>query len=416
MNKFKLVFGLIIFFSVSSRLNAQWEIVQSGTTLELTSIYFTDSLNGYIVGGEGLILKTNNGGHSWSQYLSNTIYPYWNVFFIDSINGWACGSGIISRTSNGGITWELTELSGDYFYLLNDVYFSSLNNGVAGGVKINYYGYYYYVIRTSNGGQVWEEFSIPNLGNVEGVYFTSDSSGFIICWQGILRTLDGGYSWETAFLSNWKRLFDIDFYNRNCGFAVGDDGLIVKTSDGGNRWQEVNTNIGATLYDVVMIDSNKIFATTVSGKLVYSLNGGLEWLNISEIDSFHINDIYFIDENNGWAVGGNGTILHTTNGGVTFVEDERFQNVQPTDFSLSQNYPNPFNPSTTISWQSPVNSHQTLKVYDVLGNEVASLVNEFRNAGSYEVDFNASSLSSGIYFYKLQAGSFIQTKKMISLK
>ena len=86
------------------------------------------------------------------------------------------------------------------------------------------------------------------------------------------------------------------------------------------------------------------------------------------------------------------------------------------DYNLSQNYPNPFNPSTKISWQSPVSAHQTLKVYDVLGNEVATLVNEFRNAGSYEVDFDASKLSSGVYFYKLQAGDFVQTKKMLLMK
>ena len=96
------------------------------------------------------------------------------------------------------------------------------------------------------------------------------------------------------------------------------------------------------------------------------------------------------------------------------VEDE-MANI-PTEFILHQNYPNPFNPSTKISWQSPVSGHQSLKVYDVLGNEVATLVNEYKNAENYEVEFNATSLSSGIYFYKLQAGSFIQTKKMILIK
>lgn len=90
--------------------------------------------------------------------------------------------------------------------------------------------------------------------------------------------------------------------------------------------------------------------------------------------------------------------------------------VLPELFELSQNYPNPFNPSTTISWQSPVSSHQVLKVFDVLGNEVAVLVNEFREAGRYEVEFDASNLASGIYVYRLQAGDFIQTKKMILMK
>lgn len=86
------------------------------------------------------------------------------------------------------------------------------------------------------------------------------------------------------------------------------------------------------------------------------------------------------------------------------------------EFILHQNYPNPFNPSTTISWQSPVGSHQTLKVFDVLGNEVATLVDEFKPAGRYEVEFDASHLSSGVYLYKLSTGDFTSTKKLILLK
>jgi hypothetical protein len=85
-------------------------------------------------------------------------------------------------------------------------------------------------------------------------------------------------------------------------------------------------------------------------------------------------------------------------------------------FMLEQNYPNPFNPSTVISYQLPVTNNVTLKVFDVLGNEIATLVNEEKTAGEYEVEFNAMGLPSGIYFYQLKAGDFIQTKKMILLK
>jgi hypothetical protein len=88
----------------------------------------------------------------------------------------------------------------------------------------------------------------------------------------------------------------------------------------------------------------------------------------------------------------------------------------PHSYKLENNYPNPFNPSTIISWQSPVSSWQTLKIYDVMGNEVATLVDEYKSAGRYEVEFDASNLSSGIYFYKLQAGAFAETKKMILTK
>ena len=88
----------------------------------------------------------------------------------------------------------------------------------------------------------------------------------------------------------------------------------------------------------------------------------------------------------------------------------------PNEFVLAQNYPNPFNPSTSITYQIAVNNLVNLKIYNVLGNEIATLVNEVQPAGKYEITFNASSLSSGTYFYKLQAGNIIETKKMILLK
>ena len=100
----------------------------------------------------------------------------------------------------------------------------------------------------------------------------------------------------------------------------------------------------------------------------------------------------------------------------TDAEDEKM----PTEFLLLQNYPNPFNPSTIISWQSPVGSHQTLKVYDILGNEVATLVDEYRVAGNYEVEFNTSSatseLASGVYVYRLHTSEFTETRKMVLLR
>ncbi len=97
---------------------------------------------------------------------------------------------------------------------------------------------------------------------------------------------------------------------------------------------------------------------------------------------------------------------------TTSIDDEQIVN----DFKLYQNYPNPFNPSTKISWRSPVSSWQTLKVYDILGNEVANLIDEFKPAGSYDVDFDASVLSSGVYIYQLIVGNYIQTRKMVLLR
>jgi len=88
----------------------------------------------------------------------------------------------------------------------------------------------------------------------------------------------------------------------------------------------------------------------------------------------------------------------------------------PTEYALDQNYPNPFNPATTINYQIPVDANISLKIYDVLGNEVAELVSEFKTAGYYEVKFNAGKLTSGVYFYRIESDNFTQTRKMLLMK
>jgi hypothetical protein len=90
--------------------------------------------------------------------------------------------------------------------------------------------------------------------------------------------------------------------------------------------------------------------------------------------------------------------------------------IEPSRYNLEQNYPNPFNPTTTIKYELPELSFVTLRVYDVLGGEIVILVNEEKTGGSYEVEFNARTLTSGIYFYQLQAGDFVETKKMVLMK
>jgi hypothetical protein len=124
--------------------------------------------------------------------------------------------------------------------------------------------------------------------------------------------------------------------------------------------------------------------------------------------------VYFTDANTGIAVGEGGTILRTTNGGVTGIEDnDTF--TQPTDFVLEQNFPNPFNPSTTFQFSIPSSQFTVLKVYDLIGREVATLVDEQKPAGSHSVRWEASGIASGVYLYKLQSGWFVQTKKLLLL-
>ncbi|MCZ7616513.1 MAG: T9SS type A sorting domain-containing protein, partial [Ignavibacteriaceae bacterium] len=135
----------------------------------------------------------------------------------------------------------------------------------------------------------------------------------------------------------------------------------------------------------------------------------------------YFNDIVLLDNNEFFVVGNTGSfgsgktdawvLKFSADTITTFVEDE-FKIVLPDSYILYQNYRNPFNPSTVISYQLPVSSDVTLKVYDVLGNEVATLVDEYKPAGSYEVKWSASNHSSGVYFYQLHTGNFVETKKL----
>ena len=125
--------------------------------------------------------------------------------------------------------------------------------------------------------------------------------------------------------------------------------------------------------------------------------------------------VSFTDSDNGTVVGSGGIILRTTNGGVSFVEEQEISEI-PTDYKLSHNYPNPFNPSTNIRYSIPQSSNIVIKVFDILGNEIETLVNEDKPVGTYEITWYAEKLSSGIYFYRLQAGSFVETKKMVLLR
>jgi hypothetical protein len=237
----------------------------------------------------------------------------------------------------------------------------------------------------------------------------------------ILKTTDGGVSWNSQNSGTNQDITSIFFVDNQTGWVVGESGTIIKTTNGGENWFNQTSAVNHHLSSVYFTDNQTGWVVGYSGSVMKTTNGGLNWVLQRSGTTNYLYDVSFADANNGWAVGNNGTILHTTNGGVTFIEEEN-SFTQPKEFLLQQNYPNPFNPSTIIQYTISSIQFVTLKVYDLLGREVATLVDEYRNAGSYEVEFptvetgHAPSLPSGVYFYRLQTGNFVETKKMILLK
>ena len=187
--------------------------------------------------------------------------------------------------------------------------------------------------------------------------------------------------------------------------------------------------VGASLLDSINLEiefSEPLDSTSALNISNYSIDNGISILSINKsinqnkliinTTTHSFGQLYTITVSNVSDLSGN---LISSNHNTTeyaFSPSNINEENIPTEFLLLQNYPNPFNPSTKISWQSPVGSHQTIKVYDILGNEVATLVDEFKTAGSHEIEFNSENLASGIYIYRLQTAEFTQTKKMMLLR
>jgi hypothetical protein len=164
---------------------------------------------------------------------------------------------------------------------------------------------------------------------------------------------------------------------------------------------------------IYFIDSNTGWVVGADGIILKTTNGGDNWIPQRSGTINYFESVFFIDSNTGWAVGNDGTILKTNNGGVSFIKNNEFI---PTGFYLYQNFPNPFNPSTKIKYSIPQSSQVQIKIFDILGNEMETLVSEEKPSGTYELTWNASSLPSGVYFYRIQAGDFVETKKMVLMK
>jgi hypothetical protein len=186
--------------------------------------------------------------------------------------------------------------------------------------------------------------------------------------------------------------------------------------NGGGSWDSVSA-VGSKQITCISGLGGEFWATT-GAEIAYTNTNGDSWIGsspgFSGIVPLNAVSISPVTSNiNGWAVGEEGIILHYSRNGTGVSPGI---NILPTSYMLEQNFPNPFNPSTIIKYSVPKEGHVSLTVYDITGKEITQLVDSERQAGNYEVIWSAEKMSSGIYFYRIQAGGFVQTNKMILLK
>ena len=195
---------------------------------------------------------------------------------------------------------------------------------------------------------------------------------------------------------------------------AGTGGGVFKSSNNGVNWTASSSGLTNLLIYALSNSDTSIIAGTYGGGIFVSHNGGANWIQRNQgLGNLYLRSIL---------VTGNYVFVGTSGSSVwrrlknEVMEVKSISTEVPDRYNLSQNYPNPFNPSTNIKFQIKENTFVVLKVYDMLGKEISTLVNEKLEAGTYQVDFTGYQIPSGTYFYRLEAGNYIETKKMTLIK
>jgi photosystem II stability/assembly factor-like uncharacterized protein len=290
-----------------------WTVQNSGTPFNLYSVYFTDKNSGYVAGGdiyESVILKTTNGGMNWSVLTVGFQGPCNSIYFINPDTGYIVGNShmevcfVILKTTDGGKNWIKMMYAHNG---LSSVYFTDEDLGYAIGVTL---------WKTTDGGANW-----TNMKNASGrsIFFTDSKTGYIAGDYGkILKTTNAGTSWELQHTDSTNSLSSVFFTDSNTGYAAGGDkskGIILKTRDAGVNWTSMPMENLPHLTSIYFNNKNTGFAVGKGGAIIQTPDGGTEWSFLSsKITSKNLNSTSFLNVNTGYAVGEGGTILKTIDG------------------------------------------------------------------------------------------------------
>ncbi|MBD3224304.1 MAG: T9SS type A sorting domain-containing protein [Caldithrix sp.] len=435
-----------------------WDYISS--KLYLKKLGLLDSVTIFSSGAYGALAASYDAGYTWDHKYSGKMAALEDFFMLDDKIGFAAGKNTLLKTTNSGFDWTNVDINiikekTDY---ISDVYFIDEQNGWLSC----YYGNYGTLCRTKDGGLTWQ-IQLDSIVQVSDIFFLKDhSNGWFTSGDVIYNSSNRGQTWHIGGgHDDWWGFTKIFFTTSDTGWVGGPAGLYF-TQNGGNSW--VRLDLSLTVYDIFFIDKKNGWICGNSkgyGVIFKTINSGKNWELQHSIDPnySHLEDIHFYDQNNGWAAGytsdgyillkthnsgsswepvsipvnrrlykvqavdsthvwvlGNGGAILSSFNAVTGIHSRIKNFIHPETIALFQNFPNPFNSSTTIEYFLSERSEISLKLYDILGKLISILDNGYKNPGLHRVKKDFKTLSSGTYYYVLEANNKTEVKKLVLIK
>ena len=405
------VFIIILYILISQNSYSQWvgKFQNFGDNKTVYSLVFNNGVLFAATGAYG-VSYTSSNGDDWSSELTyQTIDGTVRSMILNENRFYASVDDSGVYTSMNGYTWTRTSLGDKEVYSIaansNIVYAGTWGKGV---------------FKSTNFGATWDSSGLSGMRvtalAISGNYIFAGTNNSTTP-KGIYISTNGGANWTQSSLNN-KVI---------TSFALQGTNIYASTYNQNPSGVYISTNFGVTwtitalnnkLVNNVYSFDNKLFAGVYNGGVYYSSNNGSTWKTKNEgfpptslpsVYCFAVANGYIIEGNYGWSV--------WRRSYSETIDIKQLSTEVPDGYKLEQNYPNPFNPTTTINFSIPKESILSLIIYDASGKQIQRLLNnENIKAGAYEINFNGNHLTSGVYFYRFEAGDFATTKKMILIK
>lgn len=386
---------LVLFLIILQNSHAQWSKITSPYAGNFWAIKFFDQNNGYI-GGNTAILKTTDGGNTWtSKSISNFSI---NSFSFPSatVGYYGCNNNIVAKTTDMGATWTNQNPNASPYAILS-VSFPTVTTGYGVGDAG-------LIRKTTDGGATWTSQTSGLTTGLEEVHFFDVNTGICIGDSGkIKRTTNGGTTWVTISSGTSENLYDIFFLNANTGFIAGAAGTILKTTNGGQTWTALNLGTTDWMYCICFKDALTGYAAGAQGKMFKTIDGGVTWTpEVSGVSiAKAINDIIYI----------NNRFIAVTNQGEIITDVPTLginENIKEDSSVLV--YPNPTSDTLSIDYHNDENLTFNINIINSNGIIVKSKVLKDSRT------VNIKDLSNGVYIVEIKADQFTTRKKLIIKK